>query len=127
VIAAWQNLLPFEVNVNVSGCLAVAAVFLGIIELSYLGFGVGLILISVGAVLAWAVGRHNSHPRFAVGQQVILTRDLPTQRANSEGSILGVTPTPDGVNYAIRFNNGMRIVHEHDLRSATTTPPEPTA
>jgi hypothetical protein len=62
-------------------------------------------------------GRHNSRPRFTVGQRVLLTRDLPTQRANSEGLIRGLTPTPDGINYAIRFSDGMRIVHEHDLRS----------
>jgi hypothetical protein len=67
-------------------------------------------------------GRHNSRPRFTVGQRVLLTRDLPTQRANSEGTIRGLTPTPNGINYAIRFNKRhVHIVHEHDIRSAGAT------
>ena len=52
---------------------------------------------------------------------MLLTRDLPTQRADSEGTIRGLTPTPHGINYAIRFNHEMRIIHEHDLRSAGAT------
>ena len=62
--------------------------------------------------------RRQDSPRFTVGQNVILTRDLPTQRAHAEGTIRGLTPTPDGINYAIRFSDGMRIVHERDLRNA---------
>lgn len=69
-------------------------------------------------------GRPNSRPRFTVGQRVLLTRDLPTQRANSEGTIRGLTPTPHGINYAVRFNDEMRIIHEHDLRSAGAAAPE---
>ncbi len=72
-------------------------------------------------------GRHNGRPRFTVGQQVILTPDLPTQKANSEGTIRRLTPSPKGISYAIRFKDGMRIVHEHDLRGATLTPSELTA
>lgn len=63
--------------------------------------------------------RHKIPPRFTVGQHVLLTRDLPTQRANSEGTIRGLTPTPEGINYAVRFNDGMRVVHERDLRNST--------
>jgi hypothetical protein len=56
---------------------------------------------------------------------VLLTRDLPTHRADSEGTIRDLTPNhPNGINYAIRFNDEMRIVHEHDLRSAGATAPE---
>jgi hypothetical protein len=61
-------------------------------------------------------GRHDS-PRFTVGQHVILARDLSAQRVNEEGMIRGLTPTPDGTNYAIRFQDGMLIVHERDLRN----------
>jgi hypothetical protein len=62
-------------------------------------------------------GRPDSRPRFTVGQSVLLNRDLPTQRANSKGTIRGLTPTPDGISYAIRFDNGMRVVNERDLRA----------
>lgn len=64
-------------------------------------------------------------PRFAVGAQVILARDLPTQRAGSIGQIRGLTPTPEGVNYAIRFDHGMRIVAEQDLDAHTDSTASP--
>jgi hypothetical protein len=41
--------------------------------------------------------------------------------ATTERTIRGLTPTPDGINYAIRLNDEMRIIHGHDLRSAGTT------
>ncbi len=53
--------------------------------------------------------------RFDVGERVRLLRDLPSVRAHTEGVVRGVSANANGISYAIRFANTMRIVAESDL------------
>lgn len=61
-------------------------------------------------------------PRFAVGDRVVLTRDLPTQKAGADGTVRGLSPTPQGPTYAVKFSEGMRIVRESDLQDVPGSP-----
>ena len=56
--------------------------------------------------------------RFRVGERVRILRDLPSLRADTEGSVLGVLANATGVKYAIRFDSLTRIVVERDLRAS---------
>jgi hypothetical protein len=59
---------------------------------------------------------------FSIGDRVKLGRDLPSIRADTEGIIRGVLANANGIRYAIRFDNQMRIVSERDLRAQQSSP-----
>jgi hypothetical protein len=52
---------------------------------------------------------------FGVGERVRLLRNLPGVRAEEEGVVRGASANGDGIRYAIRFDNGMRVVAEQDI------------
>jgi hypothetical protein len=54
---------------------------------------------------------------FSIGDRVQLGRDLPSLRADTEGIVRGVLANANGIRYAIRFDNEMRVVSERDLRA----------
>jgi hypothetical protein len=48
---------------------------------------------------------------------VALARDLPSKPAGTTGTVRGISPTPAGLTYAVRFEKEMCIVTEADLKT----------
>jgi hypothetical protein len=57
-------------------------------------------------------------PQFTLGTRVALARDLPSKPAGTTGTVRGISPTPAGLTYAVRFEKEMCIVTEADLKAA---------
>jgi hypothetical protein len=55
---------------------------------------------------------------FRGGDRVRLVRNLPSARAETEGIVRGVSANANGVSYAIRFDDGMRVVAGRDLSAS---------
>jgi len=69
--------------------------------------------LEVGMKTVWA---------FGVGERVRLLRSLPGVRAEEEGIVRGASANADGIRYAIRFDNGMRVVIEEDIEASVGAP-----
>lgn len=52
---------------------------------------------------------------FRPGRRVRLVRELPSLRADSEGTVRGASTSASGIRYVVRFTTLTRVIAEHDL------------